>query len=114
MTDQSGPLFAEGQIVTVFRSRRREGTEDVYGPLADAMVAAASARPGFVDFATFQSADGERVSLITFDSSESHAAWRDDAAHREAQRRGREELYDEYSIQVGTCSRATRWQRPAN
>jgi heme-degrading monooxygenase HmoA len=112
MDDRSGPPFAEGQIVTVFRSRRREGTEDVYGPLADAMLAAASARPGFVDFATFQSADGERVSLITFDSSESHAAWRDDPAHRAAQHQGRDELYEWYSIQVGECRSASRWVRP--
>ena len=106
--------FAEGQVVTVFRSRRRAGTEDAYGPLADAMRTAARAQPGFVDFATFEAADGERVSIITFATPEAHIAWRDDPAHRAAQRRGREELYDTYSIQVGTCSRATSWDRPAD
>ena len=110
--DWSG--FAEGQVVTVFRSRRRAGTEDAYGPLAEAMLAAARAQPGFVDFATFAGADEERVSIITFATPEAHAAWRDDPAHRAAQRRGREELYDAYSIQVGTCSRATSWDRPSD
>jgi heme-degrading monooxygenase HmoA len=107
MTDRGGPLFAEGQVVTVFRSRRRAGTEDAYGPLADVMLTAALAQPGFVDFATFEGADSERVAIITFATPESHAAWRDDPAHREAQHRGSEELYDEYSIPVGACTRAT-------
>ena len=96
----------------MFRSRRRAGTEDAYGPLSEAMLTAARAQPGFVDFATFEGADGERVSIITFATPEAHAAWRDDPAHRVAQRRGRDQLYDRYSIQVGTCSRAASWDRP--
>ncbi|MGD0881937.1 MAG: antibiotic biosynthesis monooxygenase [Acidimicrobiales bacterium] len=112
MSPDEAPVFAEGQIVTVFRSRRRPGTEDVYGPLADAMLAAARTQPGFVDFATFESADGERVSLVTFDSPDSHALWRDDPRHRSAQRQGRDELYDSFTIQVGVCTGVTRWVRP--
>jgi len=111
MTSDSAPGFAEGQVVTVFRSRRRAGVADAYGPLADAVLEAARAQPGFVDFATFESADGERVSIITFASAEAHAAWRDDPGHRDAQRRGRDELYDGYSIQVGICTRTVRWSR---
>jgi len=107
----AAPAFAEGQVVTVFRTRRRPGTEDVYGPLAEAMLAAARAQPGFVDFATFESPDGERVSLVTFDSPQAHAAWRDDPRHRAAQHQGRDELYDAYSVQVGRCTGVTRWQR---
>ncbi len=111
-SDGGAPMFTAGQVVTVFRSRRRSGTEAVYGPLADAMLAAARARPGFVDFATFESADGEHVSLVTFDSPESHAAWRDDPRHRDAQRQGRESLYESYSVQVGECTVVTTWERP--
>ena len=62
---------------------------------------------------TFVAEDGERVSLITFDSSAAHAAWRDDPRHRAAQRQGRDEFYERYSIQVATCDRATTWERPA-
>jgi heme-degrading monooxygenase HmoA len=114
MTAEERPPFTDGQVITVFRSRRRAGTEDAYGPLADAMLTAARSQPGFVDFAAFAGDDGERVSIITFATPEAHAAWRDDADHRVAQRRGREELYDEYSIQVGTCTGASTWTRPAD
>ena len=108
------PEFAEGQVVTVFRSRRHPGTAATYGPLAEAMLASARTRPGFVDFATFESPDGERVSVVTFATVEDHNAWRDDPAHRAAQQQGRAELYDGYSVQVGTCTSATRWTRPAD
>ena len=114
MTSDSAPGFAEGQVVTVFRSRRRAGVADAYGPLADAMLEAARAQPGFVDFARFESPDGDRVSLVTFDSQEAHDAWRDDPVHRAAQARGRDELYEWYAVQVSTCRSATSWERPAD
>jgi heme-degrading monooxygenase HmoA len=89
-----------GEIVTVFRSRLRDDAGEGYGRTADAMEERARAMQGFVDFKTFVSADGERVSLIVFASREAHDAWRDDPEHRAAQRRGRSEWYAEYSILV--------------
>jgi len=86
-------------IVTVFRSRLRPDHEG-YESTADDMEAAARAMPGFVDFKTFVADDGERVSLVTFASREAHDAWRDDARHGAAQRRGRAEWYAAYRIQV--------------
>lgn len=88
-------------VVTVFRSRLRDQPAG-YDETADEMEAAARAMPGFVDFKTFRADDGERVSIVVFDSPESHDAWRDDARHRAAQQRGRREWYEEYHIQV--CS----------
>ena len=110
----SGQEFSEGQVVTVFRSRRRPDTDAAYRPLAEAMLDAARAVPGFVDFSTFESPDGERVSLVTFASAEAQAVWRDDLDHRAAQAQGRAALYEWYSVQVATCTSATRWSRPAD
>jgi heme-degrading monooxygenase HmoA len=87
------------EIVTVFRSRLRE-EHDGYDETADAMEAAARAMAGFVDFKSFAADDGERVSIAVFASLESHNAWRDDVEHRAAQRRGQQEWYAEYRIQV--------------
>ena len=70
--------FAEGQMVTVFRSRRRAGSEEAYRGVSEAMQAAARSVPGFVDFKTFTAEDGEHVSLVTFASLESHQVWRND------------------------------------
>jgi len=89
------------QMVTVFRSRLRDDAVG-YDAKAEEMEAAARAMPGFVDFKSFSASDGERVSIVVFDSRESHDAWRDDLRHREAQRRGRADWYTEYLIQICT------------
>lgn len=86
-------------IITVFRSRLRS-LHDGYDETADAMESAARAMPGFVDFKTFSADDGERVSIVVFDSLDAHNAWRHDPRHRAAQQRGLQEWYAEYHIQV--------------
>ncbi len=111
-TSPTGPgpaSFRDGQVVTVFRSRLRPDAGPAYAELAEEMLAAARAMPGFVDFAQFTAEDGERVSVVTFDSWASHGAWRDDPRHREAQRRGRDEFYVDYHIQVGEVSSTHAW-----
>ena len=109
MGEYVGERLAEGQVVTVFRSRRRPGPDAEYRALSAEMQAAARALPGFVDFATFTAEDGEHVSLVTFATPEAHRAWRDDPRHRRAQARGRDEFYLEYSVQVGACSHVSTW-----
>jgi heme-degrading monooxygenase HmoA len=111
MTDAggTGPGFAEGQVVTVFRSRRRPESEAEYRQVSRLMEEAARATPGFVDFKTFTADDGEHVSLVTFADPAAHRAWRDDSRHLQAQRQGRDEFYREYSVQVGACSHVSTW-----
>jgi len=111
MADVSRPAFSEGQVVTVFRSRRRTDTVEAYLRLAGEIEAHARSTPGFVDFKTFAAEDGERVSLITFATAEAHRAWRDDPRHRAAQQRGRDEFYLGYSVQVGECDHVSQWAR---
>ena len=93
-------------IVTVFRSRLRSQAVALgYDKLADEMERRARAMPGFVDFKTFSASDGERVSVVVFDSIEDHNRWRDDPEHRAAQQRGITEFYAEYEITVGEVVR---------
>jgi heme-degrading monooxygenase HmoA len=105
------PPLAQGQVVTVFRSRLRGSAEAAYLEVAEEMESAARASDGFVDFKSFVAEDGERVSLVTFGSLAAHQAWRDDSRHRRAQQRGRDEFYLEYSIQVGLCDHVSLWRR---
>ena len=72
-------------ILTVFRSRLRPGAEAAYHTLAVEMSRLASETPGFLEEKTFVAGDGERVTLVLFSDSFSHAAWRDHPRHREAQ-----------------------------
>ena len=90
----------DARIVTVFRSRLRSEASDEYYELAARMEQRARSMPGFLEFKTFTADDGERVSIVVFDSWAHHEAWRTDGEHRHAQRRGRERLYETYTIHV--------------
>jgi heme-degrading monooxygenase HmoA len=90
-------------LVIVFRSRLRQGIDlAALEALGGRMYEIASSMPGFLSYKDFTAADGESVSLVEFESEETLAAWRAHPEHVEAQRRGREEFFAEYRIQV--CS----------
>jgi heme-degrading monooxygenase HmoA len=91
-------------IVIVFRSKLRPDCPASYGPLADRMVELAQEIPGFVSFRHYAADDGERVSIAEFASEDAARAWREHPEHLEAQRRGRDEFYAWYRIQV--CGQA--------
>jgi len=112
VSEDSSPPFPAGPVVTVFRSRLRGGAGQEYGALAERMLALARAVPGFVDFKTFVAEDGERVSLVTFADLALHRAWREHPAHQEAQRVGRERLYDAFEILVCTVQGARHFRAP--
>lgn len=107
----AGRALAEGQLMTVFRSRRREESESTYRRLSEELQAAARSVPGFVDFKSFVAEDGEQVSLVTFANLEAHQVWRNDPRHRKAMKVGREEFYSQYSVQVGECTHVSQWRR---
>lgn len=70
--------------------------------MAARMRALAESMPGFISFKTFNAEDGERVSIIEFESEEALRAWREHPEHRKAQELGRTMFYAELQIQV--CS----------
>lgn len=96
-------------IITIFRSRLRPEHEAEYHRIADRMRELVQSMPGFVSIKTFTAPDGERVSVVEFDSETTHNAWREHPAHREAQRLGRERFYSEYRIQVGRVEKDYGW-----
>lgn len=93
-------------ILTIFRSRLRPEHLVEYEAMAKRMDDLAKTMPGFISIKTFTAPDGERVSLVEFDSEENHQAWRQHPAHREAQRLGHERFYSEFQIQVCRVERA--------
>ena len=99
-----------GQVVTVFRSRLRADA-DSYPEHAARIAALARTMPGYVEHKTFTADDGERVTLVTFVDRASHDAWGADPEHREAQRAGVRDYYEEYSISVGAADRVSSWRR---
>jgi len=98
-------------IVTVFRSRLLPGVRDEYLTLVDRMAALAASMPGYISHKGFFAEDGERVTVVEFESQETQRAWRMNPEHREAQRQARERFYSEYRIQVCDVIRASDFKR---
>jgi heme-degrading monooxygenase HmoA len=98
-------------VITVFRSRLEPDHADEFQALADEMLALAKAMPGFISYKSFRAEDGERCSIIEFDSREHLRAWREHPDHRKAQARGRERYYAEYSLYVAEPERESHFRR---
>jgi heme-degrading monooxygenase HmoA len=98
-------------VITVFRSRLRPENAAEFRQLADRMMTLARAMPGFRSYKVYTSDDGERCSIVEFDTHEQLLAWRNLPEHREAQRIGRERYYEEYTLHVTEPLRESRFER---
>ena len=78
----------------------RPESVDEYHETAQRMLELARTMPGLRGLQGFEADDGERVSVITFASMETHRAWRDHPEHRAAQQMGRDRFYASYDISV--------------
>ncbi len=87
-------------IVTIFRSRLRPEAQEEYQQWAGRMSALARQMPGYVSHKGFVADDGERVTIVEFESEEAHRAWSAHPEHVEAKQKGRRDFYLEYRIQV--------------
>jgi heme-degrading monooxygenase HmoA len=85
-------------IVTIFRSRLRPGIDEDYGVVAARMDALATSMPGYVSHKGFVAEDGERVTIVEFESDDALRTWRLHPEHREAEKAGRDRFYAEYSL----------------
>jgi heme-degrading monooxygenase HmoA len=99
-------------IVTVFRSRLLPGTRDEYVALVERMNELARTMPGYISHKGFFADDGERVTIVEFESEDGMRAWRTHPEHIAAQRLAREKFYSEYRIQVCELVRERSFARP--
>jgi heme-degrading monooxygenase HmoA len=100
-------------IVTVFRSRLMPGMREDYVALVERMAELAASMPGYIAHKGFTAEDGERCTIVEFESEEAQRAWRMNAEHRDAQRKAREIYYQEYSLQICQVTRESRFERGA-
>lgn len=100
-------------IVTVFRTRLNPGVDAEYGPTAQRMSELARNVPGYVSHKGFVAEDGERVTIVEFESEEALDRWRVDPEHRGAKKRGFESFYSEFKFQICSVIRERAWSSPA-
>jgi heme-degrading monooxygenase HmoA len=96
-------------IVTIFRSRLKPGLREEYVGLVERMAEVARSMPGYISHKGFFADDGERCTIVEFESEETQRAWRMHPEHRAAQRDGREIYYESYSMQICEVKRDNRF-----
>lgn len=67
--------------------------------------------PGFVSAKSYTAEDGDRVTIVLFETEEAQEAWRRQPEHLVAQRFGRERIYEEYRSMVAASLRDRHWSR---
>ena len=100
-------------IVTVFRTRMNPDVQDEYGPMAKHMSELVRAVPGYVSPKGFVADDGERVTIVEFETEEALQKWRVDPEHRTAKRRGVESFFSEFKFQICNVIRERAWTAKA-
>ena len=89
----------EGCIAVIFMSRLRDPAPG-YAEAAARMVELARTMPGFLGMRSMRDADGTGITISWWRSEEDVAHWRNHPEHLEAQRRGREEWYESWRIEI--------------
>jgi heme-degrading monooxygenase HmoA len=101
------------RYVIVFRARLRPGIEAEYAERATEVYGIVSKMPGLLSSTDFVAEDGERCSIIEFDSADNLRAWREHPDHQLAQLQGRERFYASYSIQICVLERSSSFDAEA-
>ena len=100
-------------ILTIFRSRLNQETRAEYDGFVERTSSLAESQPGFKAHKLFVAEDGERVTLVEFESMEAQRAWSLSREHVEAKLAGRSRFYSEYKIQICTVARESNFSSVA-
>lgn len=96
--------------VIIFRSRLKPDAVADYTDWATRMSELAQTMPGHVSHKGFTAGDGERVTIVEFETEEALRGWATHPEHVAAKHQGRAEFYAEYSLQVCTEQRVSRFK----
>jgi heme-degrading monooxygenase HmoA len=97
-------------LITVFRSRLKDGVRDEYAAAVDRMNELARTMPGYISHKTFYAEDGERCTIVEFENEAGLRTWRTNAEHIAAQKMARQKYYTAYSVQVCTLDRESKFK----
>lgn len=95
-------------IVAILRTRVRPEVADEYKAECARIREIAHKQPGFISQNSYYNDDGEKIGIQEWESPEHLQAWRVHPDHLEAQRRGKEEFYQDYTVYV--CNEPRKYE----
>ncbi len=87
-------------ILVAFRSRLRPEAAESYTAMAQEIGPLAMAVPGYVAHKAYTAADGERVTMVEYESEEAVQLWARDRQHAVAKKAGRTSFFSWYRVQI--------------
>ncbi|WP_185973627.1 antibiotic biosynthesis monooxygenase family protein [Ferrovibrio terrae] len=87
-------------ILVAFRSRLRPEATESYAAMAQQIGPLAMAVPGYVAHKAYTAADGERVTLVEYESEDAVKLWARDRQHAAAKKAGHAEFFSWFRVQV--------------
>lgn len=95
----------------VFSSVRTSVDDEGYGAMASAMDELAAKQPGYLGIESTRGAGGLGITVSYWASLDAIRAWKANADHLVAQRRGREEWYAGFEMRICKVERAYTFRR---
>ena len=100
-------------ILTIFRSRLNQGIDAEYQEQVESTAPLAEQSTGFIGHKMFTAEDGERITVVEFESMEAQRAWSLTKEHKDAAKLGRKHFYAEYKIQICSVLRESSFSAPS-
>ena len=98
-------------VITLFRNRLRADAGADYATWLARMREIVTKLPGYVSHKVYIAEDGERCTVVEFDTEEHQRAWSTHPEHLQAKALGRSSFYSEYNLQVCTLVRESRFPK---
>jgi heme-degrading monooxygenase HmoA len=92
-------------VAVIFISTRTAEDESAYSQMELEMEALAAQQPGYLGIDSVRDAAGDGITVSYWTDERSARAWKQVAAHREAQRLGGERWYSSYRVIVADVIR---------
>src|SRR5260370_35656833 len=100
-------------LIILFRSKLTDQAGEDYQAMNKEMESLVRQNPGFIDVKSYESEDGERLTVVWWRDEESLRQWRELMRHREAQQTGRAKWYEYYKMKVADVILSTTLGRGA-
>ena len=98
-------------LIILFRSKLTAEAGADYHAMNAEMESLVRQNPGFIDVKSYQSEDGERLTVVWWRDEESLRQWREQVRHRVAQETGRAKWYEYYKMEVTSVIRENSFER---
>lgn len=103
---------SENYVAVIFTSTRSVNSDRKYQEWTTRMEELVVNQPGYISHVGFRDAKTRQgVTISYFKNEESIRNWKALDVHLEAQKLGREEFYEEYSVKIAVVNREYSWSR---